>query len=281
MPRDLTRSSLHTLLGGLLLVACGDAPEATFLKRDLPLFSLRVLLLGLLLTACGDTSEVRLTPSAKEPLGTHEAELCSDLSVTSLTIQGVSSYQCEVAGSGSWSVSPPANAVRLEYSIDGTPHSVEERCNASGGTSNCTGSGPWYFSASGRSLSSGPHTFQVKAWPMVIDSVGNRTTCIDSPRSLSWSFTHQDCVSQKSIGYGQMGRYDGGAYRDTCTSGLVPHNVDSYNNNEKAAPGDFSCWHNTPDVNCYSKPKIYGYINVRICHTRPDGTMVDYGCGCP
>jgi hypothetical protein len=240
MPRNLTRLSLHTLLGGLLLAACGD------------------------------TSEGRLEPSAEEPLSTHEAALCYGLSVSSLTLHGISSYDCVVAGSGDWSVSTGANAVRLEYYLDGALHSYDERVGTSG---------TWNFSA-GSALSCGTHTFLVKAYPMVIDSSGSRTTCIASPRSLSQTFP-QNCPSQNSIGYGQMGYYNGCDYRDTCASGLVPHNVDPYNNNAKAAPGYFSCWYNTPDMNCYSKPKINGYINVRVCHTRPDGTKIDYGCGCP
>lgn len=148
------------------------------------------LLSGLLMTACGGGPEAGLAPS-EEPLGTAGSALCSGASVTSLTISGISTYQGEMAGSGNWKVSTATNAVRLEYYVDGALRSSEDRCDAAGGTTNCTGSGPWHFSASG--ISCGTHTFLVKAYPMVIDSAGNRTTCWDSPKSLSRSVAGDAC----------------------------------------------------------------------------------------
>lgn len=153
---------------------------------------LSALLSGLLLTACGGDPEAGLAPS-NEPLGTTEAALCAGVSVTTLSLSGISTFQGVMAGGGDWAVSSPANAVRLEYYLDGssTPRSTDERCNGSGGTTNCTGSGPWNFSASG--ISCGTHSFLVKAYPMVIDSAGNRTICWDSPRSLTQSVVGDAC----------------------------------------------------------------------------------------
>jgi hypothetical protein len=86
--------------------------------------------------------------------------------------------------------------------------------------------------------------------------------------------------SQAAIGYGQMGRHDGCQYRDYCAGGLVPHNVNASPPYTKAADGYFSCWYNTPDVICHSipEPAIHGYINVRQCYHRDDGSSEDYGC---
>jgi hypothetical protein len=89
-----------------------------------------------------------------------------------------------------------------------------------------------------------------------------------------------DINTSNVIGYGQMGHNDNCQHRDVCAAGLTPQNVDSRPGlgYPRADDGYFSCWYNTPDVNCSSKPKINGYINVRICYTRPDGSKVNYGC---
>jgi hypothetical protein len=147
--------------------------------------SLRALLSGLLLTACGGVPETGVAP-AKESLGTAEAALCSGLSVTSLTRLGISTYQGEMAGSGGWTVSPGANAVRLEYYVDGVLRTTEERMGTYNSSTN-TIEGDWYFSAAG--IACGPRAFLVKAFPMVVDSLGNRTTCTDVVRSYSETVT--------------------------------------------------------------------------------------------
>ncbi|HYO68474.1 MAG TPA: hypothetical protein VEU33_20565, partial [Archangium sp.] len=128
--------------------------------------SMGAVLSGLMLLACGGVPDTDLAP-ADEPQGTTTAALCAGASVTTLSLSGISTYQKEMAGSGDWAVST-ANAVRLEYYVDGALRSSEDRCNASGGTTSCTGSGPWYFSAS--NVACGSHAFVVKAYPMVIDS---------------------------------------------------------------------------------------------------------------
>ncbi|HYO58482.1 hypothetical protein [Archangium sp.] len=147
--------------------------------------SLRALLSGLLLAACGGVPEAGLAPAA-EPLGTAEAAMCSGISVTSLTLSGISTYQGEMAGNGGWAVSPGANAVRLEYYVDGALRSTEERFGTYNSSTN-TYQGTWYFSTTG--IACGSRGFVVKAVPMIIDSMGNRTTCSDSPRSLSQTVT--------------------------------------------------------------------------------------------
>ncbi|HEX5749115.1 MAG TPA: hypothetical protein VFZ09_22930 [Archangium sp.] len=135
-----------------------------------------VLLPLLLVVGCG-TSET-LPPDAEESLGTQEAAVCSGLTVTTLTLSGASTYLGEMAASGSWAVSAGANAVRLEYYIDNVLYSVEERTGTSG---------TWYFSNTG--VACGARTLLVKAWPMVIDSGGNRTTCYGALKTLSQTVT--------------------------------------------------------------------------------------------
>ncbi|HYO54812.1 hypothetical protein, partial [Archangium sp.] len=129
------------------------------MRRDAMHAPLCVLLCGVLWMACGGTEA---SPALlEEPLGTQQAELCSGLSVTALAISGASTYQGEMAASGSWTVSPGANAVRLEYYVDDTLYTVEERVGVSG---------TWSFSTTG--VVCGPRNLVVKAWPMVVDSAG-------------------------------------------------------------------------------------------------------------
>ncbi|HYO72883.1 MAG TPA: hypothetical protein VEU33_43165 [Archangium sp.] len=137
---------------------------------------------GLMLAACGGPSEAELAPAA-EPLGTAASALCSGSSVTQLSIGGISSYGGEIAGSGSWSVSSGANAVRLDYYVNGVLRTSEDRTGASGS---------WYFSSTGHAC--GSHAFEIRAYPMVIDSSGNRTVCVESPRTVSQSVV-QTCAT--------------------------------------------------------------------------------------
>jgi hypothetical protein len=174
MPRHLTRSPRRLLVSGPLLLS------------------------GWMLTACGGAPETELTPSA-EPVGIQESALCSGASVTTLSIQGISSYGNEVAGSGSWAVSYPANAVHLDYYIDGVKYSDSEYRSD-------TRSGTWNFSYNYAPLSCGSHTFEVRGYPMIIDSVGNKTSCQTSgPLSASRTFT-QSCPSS-SVSCGFSGSY--------------------------------------------------------------------------
>ncbi|HYO68113.1 MAG TPA: RCC1 repeat-containing protein, partial [Archangium sp.] len=140
MFQDLIRSSLRVVLGGLLLAACGAPPES------LP---------------------------SEEELGTAQAAVCADLTVTSLTMDGASSYEGLLSGGGNWAVSTLANGARLEYRLDGTLISTEDRTN---------NADTWYVSQSG--IRCGLHILEVKAWPMVVDSAGNRTVCLANARSV-------------------------------------------------------------------------------------------------
>lgn len=100
-------------------------------------------------------------------------------------------------------------------------------------------------------------------------------------------------IVSRDIGYGGMGKYGKhdwipgtqmcAWFEDRCSSGLYPMNVNTQSNPayNKAATGDFSCWYNNPNVICWNHPQINGYVYARNCYVRPDGTKVDYGCGCP
>ncbi|WPB82003.1 hypothetical protein KYC5002_23175 [Archangium violaceum] len=146
------------------------------MRRDLPGFSLRFLLAGVLaLSACDGGSEAGLSPD-EASLGTHESAMCLGTSVSSLTLSGASTYQGDMAGGGTWTVAYPANAVRLEYYVDGALRSSDERTGSSGS---------WSFSAAGFTCGIS-NTLQVRAYPMVVDSANNRTTCWDAPRSFSY-----------------------------------------------------------------------------------------------
>jgi hypothetical protein len=149
--------------------------------RDTLRSSFRAVLSGLMLAACGVAPEAELAPMDEETPGTLEAAVCAGSSVTTLTIAGISSYLREMAGNGNWGVAYPANAVRLEHSVDGTVHGIDERPGTSG---------TWYFSTSG--ITCGSHTFTVRAYPMVIDSAGNRTTCSSTATSRSQTVI-EDC----------------------------------------------------------------------------------------
>jgi hypothetical protein len=138
------------------------------------------VLCGLLVTACGGT-EIDDPVLSEEALGTQQSELCSGLYVTSLVVSGASTYNHEMAASGTWVAAPGANAVRLEYYVDDTLYTTEERVG---------GTGTWYFSTTG--IFCGSRRLVVKAWPMVIDSAGNRTTCSAALSSTAVTVT-EDC----------------------------------------------------------------------------------------
>lgn len=137
------------------------------------------LLSGLLLVmaACGPVTETEPT-SSTEPLGTQQSAMCIGLSVTSLTITGVSSYQGDLAGAGTWAVSTGANGVTVEYYVDGVKHDSDEYRGTSGN---------WYFSRAGQTC--GSHMFQVRAWPMVFASDGTASSCSSNPRAANKGFS--------------------------------------------------------------------------------------------
>jgi hypothetical protein len=141
------------------------------------------MLAGLLLMACGGSAETEATP-AEDTLGTATGALCAGTSVTGLGISSVSSSGGTLSASGSWSVGGGANAAKLEYWVDGVLRSYDERLGTSGS---------WVASAG--SIACGSHTLEVRAYPMVVDSAGNRTYCTSNgPVATSQGFT-QTCPS--------------------------------------------------------------------------------------
>ena len=144
------------------------------------------LMSGLLLAACGGAAEDALAP-VEEQVGTQQSPLCVGLGVSGLNIAGVSSYEGIAAGAGNWAVSTGANGVRTEFWVDGTLRSASEYLGTSGG---------WNFSAGG--MGCGGHNLVVKAFPMLVDSGGNRTTCYDSPQSITAPFS-QYCNPTTSL----------------------------------------------------------------------------------
>jgi len=156
--RRPARSALGLLLSGLLLAACGD----------------------------GDIPGSGLAPS-EEPLGTREAAMCSGLSVTSLTLDGISTYEGELAGAGTYAVSPFANGVSLEFYVDGQTPSTTEVMGSSGS---------WSYSRTG--VACGARTFEVRAYPMVFASNGTKTTCRESYKSVTRIVT-EPCPTTASV----------------------------------------------------------------------------------
>jgi hypothetical protein len=140
------------------------------MRRELIRTPFPLLLLGLL-AACGGIEPNEL--DAMEELGTSEAAMCYNATASGLSISGISTYQGDMVGAGSWEVTYPANAVWLDYYIDDVKQSSEQRFSD-------TRSGSWSFSKT--SVSCGPHTFKVIAYPMVAYSGGS---------SVCWSNTSQ------------------------------------------------------------------------------------------
>ncbi|WPB80653.1 hypothetical protein KYC5002_16115 [Archangium violaceum] len=208
-----------------------------------------LLLSGLLwLTACGVSPEVELTP-AGEPLGTRESAICSGASITTLSLAGISTYQGELAGAGNWAVSYPANAVRLEYYVDGTMIGSAERCNASGGLTSCTGSGSWSFSLTG--VSCGSRSVQIRAYPMTVSSAGDRETCWSNGQMLTRTVSENCSAAAASTtshfsvardtennlwawGIASMGQFGDGT---TTTDRKVPAKMQGISNVKQVAPG--------------------------------------------
>jgi hypothetical protein len=135
-----------------------------------------------MLSACGGNPETGFAPPS-EPLESQELALCSGASVSTLTLSNLSSYGGEVIGMGSWQVSYPANAVSLEYYIDGVRYDYGDHMPDD--PINRTGS--WHFSHQG--IACGPHTFEVRAWPLVLSSTGREVCGPSASKNLSYAFS--------------------------------------------------------------------------------------------
>lgn len=155
------------------------------MKRDPSRSALCAVLSGLMLAACGAPDEGGQAPS--EAQGTQESAICSGSSVSVLSLAGFSSWGGEAAGSGSWTVSYPANGIHVDYYIDGTLRGSSDI------PGNASRSGTWNFSYS--PVSCGSHTFEAKAYPITYNSGGGIDRCQTSgPKTLTKSFT-QSCPS--------------------------------------------------------------------------------------
>jgi hypothetical protein len=237
--------------------------------------------------ACGNIPETAPT-LVEEPLGTRESALCSGPSVSTLNIAGASSYASELASSGSWAVSTSANAARLEYYVDGFLSSTDERTGTSG---------TWYFSQGG--VACGSHTFEVRAYPMVIDSSGNRTTCYSSPRTVSQTVV-EDCsvcgpttvkiVQATNYGAGNHASLKcpagwmtmGGGCSDDLTSTTLmstrPWENDGWTCQFKTQPGSLTAYAMCGCRNILKVQNTVGTGNV-VTATCPSGRVV-VGGGC-
>ncbi|WNG13703.1 hypothetical protein [Cystobacter fuscus] len=166
------------------------------------------LLVGLLGVGCGGALETPPAPSPL-PVAARESKLCAELGVTTLTLTGSNTQQGELAGSGSWAVSGPANGVRLEYYVDDVLYAVEEQPGKSG---------TWYFSRTG--VSCGVlHPIQVKAWPMLIDGDGVRGTCTSGSKTVSKADVGEECVGNLPCERCHVS----GAIRGRSTRALADH----------------------------------------------------------
>jgi hypothetical protein len=159
MRRNPIRSSLYSLLPGLMLAACGPVPESS------------------------------QPPMEPEALGVAGSTLCFNSAVTSLTLSGVSTYVGEMAGAGTYAVSYPANAAFVAFSIDGVEQSSGK---ASGGAM-----GTWSFSKS--PVTCGTHTFTVTAWPMVVSSDGSWSKCTSNPSMTLTRSVSEPCPGKCEI----------------------------------------------------------------------------------
>lgn len=172
--------------------------------RQLTRSPLCLLLSGLMLVACGPVSE-----EVPETLGVVESAVCSSSAVTTLTITGASIYQGEMAASGTYAVSYPANAAWLEYRLNGVLQSSERRVGSSGN---------WYFSKS--PVSCGTYTFKVTAWPAVVDSAGNQTICwSNTSKSLSQNVSGSPCCGD---GVCSSGEDEVNCVPDCCYASVCP-----------------------------------------------------------
>ncbi|AKJ06030.1 hypothetical protein ATI61_110225 [Archangium gephyra] len=238
------------------------------ISRDTIRLSLGSVLTGLVLTACGGVSDSGLAP-AEESLGTQQSALCTGLAVDGLSIDGISSYNYEVAGSGQFSMSTGANAVRMEYYLDGVLKSATEYSG---------NSGTWFFSSM---LSTcGMHDFEVKAYPMVVDSAGNRTTCFENPSSDTASF-EQYCSPTASLDCYRFDEYElvchasasGGShsfsqYLWRTDRRMTPTGSHIYSS--WTADGStvyFPCWFPEP------RDPYYGTLSIQLKVVDSDGTV--------
>ncbi|MET0401461.1 MAG: hypothetical protein ABW123_03620 [Cystobacter sp.] len=168
------------------------------------------LLSSLLLSACDPSGDVS-SPAPEEALGHTGSALCEGATVSTLSFEGASSYAGVLGAMGKWSVTS-ANSIHLKYFLDGRPLATSNlRVDAQPG--NQAPPYNWQHSSSG--VSCGSHTFQVQAWPRVVTSGQEDTTCLaQGPKVISMPIT-QDCpaasVSCRYISNQQVSCWGGGS----------------------------------------------------------------------
>lgn len=232
---------------------------------------------GLLLTACNVTVG-ELSPD--EPLGTHEAAMCASSSVSVLTIDGATIYQGELAAAGSWSVTYPANAIRIEYHVDATLAEFHEYPGTSG---------TWSYSRT--SLACGtPHAFEVRAYPMVLDSSGLRATCLgNGPKKTSTSLSETCCTPETDAQFcSRLGMQCGPASGlDNCGNNRSVWSCGSCPSGsvcDLEGPTNVCLWKPcTPDLSCGGRCGCVsngcgGVINCGTCPTQVCSGRTPYPC---
>ncbi|WPB82393.1 hypothetical protein KYC5002_25150 [Archangium violaceum] len=147
------------------------------------------LLSGLMLSACGGVPEEGVAPAGAEAVGTRESAMCSLMSVTNLTVEGLDSYDHVAAGAGAWTVSPSTNSVYMEFWFDNEPNPNTQRITGTYDPATGKTNGRWSYSRG--NVSCGAHRVVIKAFPRNISSNGNEEVC-----STPWTITrdiYQDC----------------------------------------------------------------------------------------
>jgi hypothetical protein len=150
------------------------------MKRNLYKAALKTLMCGGLLAACGGPME-ELAPS-EEALGTQEAALCSGASVSALTVSSFGTYGGLASGSGTWSVTFPANGIHLDFYVDGVKRGEQDI------QGNSNRSGTWSFSYSPVSCGVS-HALELKAYPLSFLSTGIERCTTASPATASATFS--------------------------------------------------------------------------------------------
>jgi len=158
--------------------------------------SLCALLSGSLLAACGGVPESGPAPT-EELLGTQVSAMCSLMSVTKLTVDGMDSYNGVIAGTGAWTVSPNTNSVYMEYYLDNNPIPTKQRLPGTYDPATGTTSGTWSYSIGG--ISCGAHTIVIKAFPRHISSNGAEEIC-STPLAITRTIIQEgDCRPTASV----------------------------------------------------------------------------------
>lgn len=143
---------------------------------------------GLSVAACG--AEVQADDDeefAEEAIGegAQELGLCAG-TIASTTITGVAVANGIMSATGGYSLGGGANAVYLEYLIDGVLKQSEIRYSGS----------TWQATQGG--ITCAAHNLQVNAYPMVVTS-SSATTCLDNGTSAASGFYGSPCVPNATL----------------------------------------------------------------------------------